>query len=230
MSLVAAITASLSAQLEVFTADIIRKTLKQVAQDFDLDYKVLKNYYEIPSRSKSEDAAEVPVPVVQVTPKAPAPKAAKAPKAVVTVADDVPVVALSKMKKADLVELCEQMGLDSEGTVPVLRGRIKDARGDAPAPAPAKTAPDPEAPPPKAKATKAKATPAKKAAPPPPPPPLEEEGDDGEDDADICQEIPVEFDEEYEDEADVDEHEGETLQTRLKRMLAMGGGDEGEDE
>jgi hypothetical protein len=31
---------------------------------------------------------------------------------------------LSKMKKAELVALCEELGVDSTGTVPALRGRL----------------------------------------------------------------------------------------------------------
>jgi ribosome silencing factor RsfS/YbeB/iojap len=38
-----------------------------------------------------------------------------------------PIPGLSSMKKADLVKCCEERGLESSGTVPVLRQRLRDA-------------------------------------------------------------------------------------------------------
>ena len=121
---------------------VINQTLKQVAHDYDLDYKELKTRYcskeslveyDVPvtvdlneALHEAEAEAEAETQVVH-HPDAepdeyafePAPKVkVKAPKVTAS-------KALSKMKKAELVEECEVRGLDSEGTVSQLRERLK---------------------------------------------------------------------------------------------------------
>jgi hypothetical protein len=211
---------------------VINQTLKQVCHDYDLDYKSLKARYcskaslveyETPaSKTVTVDLEETQVVHHAEAPSEPAspkPKSkGKAPKAKVP---EKALPALSKMKKAELVEECEVRGLDSEGTVAQLRERLKESRDGV---SEKKKAPS------KAKEVKEKKAPKeKKKLPPPPPPPveaLEEEGDedeDAEDDEvskDVCQRVPVD-DEEFEEEDD-----DEDLQSRLRKILA----DAGEEE
>ena len=229
---------------------VINQTLKQVCHDYDLDYKSLKarycskeslaEYETPPSKTVTVDLEETQVvhhaeaPSEPASPKpkskgkgkgkAPSPKAkAKAP--------EKALPALSKMKKAELVEECEVRGLDSEGTVAQLRERLKESR-DGSSETGKKKAPS------KAKEVKEKKAPKKKKLvelPPPPPPveALEEEEEDEDEDADaedevakdVCQRVPVEEDEEFEDEDD-----DEDLQSRLRKILAEAGEEEEEFE
>jgi hypothetical protein len=194
---------------------VITKTLKQVAHDYELNYKELKSRYcskesleeyELPGNTQvvtvdleesAEHSTKTPEPVVR--PKA---KAASA------------VMALSKMKKGDLVQECEERGLDSEGTVSQLKERVKDARDkESPPVKEKKKAPAPK----KEKASAPKEKKKKEEVPPPAPVVLKEDPDEEEDEEDdICQRVDDE-DEEF----DVpDEAEGDVLRERLRKMLA----------
>jgi len=190
---------------------VITKTLKQVAHDYELNYKELKSRYcskesldeyELPGNTQvvTVDLEETPEPVVR--PKA---KAASA------------VMALSKMKKGDLVQECEERGLDSEGTVSQLKERVKDARDkESPPVKEKKKAPAPKKEEKKASAPKEKKK--KKEVPPPAPVVLKEDPDEDEDDedGDICQRVDDE-DEEFDVPG---EAEGDVLRERLRKMLA----------
>jgi hypothetical protein len=105
----------------------VRSTLRQLTEDFEMDFKELK-------RSYLEDGAdfyEVSAPVGWGAAGAPVTKVPEASKAIVPAkapASSAPT-SLSKMKKEDLIRVCQDMGLDIEGTVPELRTRIKDAGG-----------------------------------------------------------------------------------------------------
>ena len=123
---------------------VITQTLKQVAHDYDLDYKALKNRYcskeslvEYVTVDLNEARHEAETQIVdhdeyafepEPEPKVTVPK----PKAKVTASKVKPAMALSKMKKAELVEECEVRGLDSEGTVSQLRERLKNSRDPEP--------------------------------------------------------------------------------------------------
>ena len=171
------IMAEFSSILDERIKSVINRTLKQVAHDYDLDYKELKSKY---CSKESLDEYELPEQTQVVTvdleeeitpapaPKVPAPKpVVKAPKAKASVA----VMALSKMKKGDLVKECEERGLESDGTVAQLKERVKEARDkDEPAPAKEKK----KAPAPTKEKAPAKEKPAKetKEVVPPPPPPV----------------------------------------------------------
>ena len=210
----------------------IAKIIKQIASDYNLDFEEMKSRYcgetsfelsistkELKKNQLTVDL-EAPAPVKTVKipkPKAPKavdapPKAPKIPKP--TKVPDEPKgpapMALSKMKKPDLVAECEERGLDSEGTVAQLKERVKDARAASGEKKPARK----------------KAEPKPKAAPPPPPPvPLEEE--DGEED----EESPgtKKFRDELEEEEE-EEEEHDDLQARLRKILAEAEEDEFEDE
>ena len=211
----------------------IAKIIKQIASDYNLDFEEMKSRYcgdtsfelsistkELKKNQLTVDL-EAPAPVKTVKipkPKAPKavdapPKAPKIPKP--TKVPDEPKgpapMALSKMKKPDLVAECEERGLDSEGTVAQLKERVKDARAASGEKKPARK----------------KAEPKPKAAPPPPPPvPLEEE--DGEED----EESPgtKKFRDELEEEEEEEEEEHDDLQARLRKILAEAEEDEFEDE
>ena len=196
----------------------VAKILRQIASDYDLDYDEMKSRYcgassfeqSVPAakakvKDKSvpvPDEIEVPVPV-PVKAKAVVPRVPDVvPEPVVVAKKKMPtLMAFSKMKKGDLVSECEMRDIDSEGTVAQLKERIKEAR-----------ALDDDAPPPKVKAPpKAKGSPKPKAkgkgkgkgkaAPPPPPPPP-----------------PVLLEEEEEEEDDELE-EGDSVESRLRKML-----------
>ena len=155
---------------------VITQTLKQVAHDYSLEYKELKARYcskesltEFVPRSGQTVTVDLEVPA-EVEVEAPAKKVPTVKKTGVS-------MALSKMKKTDLVRECEERGLDSEGTVSQLKDRVKEARDQE----------DPETKPketkakPKVKAKEPKAPKAKKVvAPPPPPVALEEDEDEDE--------------------------------------------------
>lgn len=132
--------------------------LKQIAADYSLDYKELKSRYtgptslELyePAKSKKSkvpevheeeemDLADDPPTSAPVSPVAKAPKAKKSKpkekpkeKAVVKAKEAVPGVpmALSKMKKQDLLDELSGLGIDTDSkmTVVVLKGMVKDAR------------------------------------------------------------------------------------------------------
>ena len=228
------IMAEFSTMLDERIRSVINRTLKQVAHDYELDYKELKakycskeslGEYELPEQTQvvTVDLEEEITPVPKAPEPKPAPKPApKAPKAKAPGA----VMALSKMKKGDLVKECEERGLDSEGTVAQLKERVKEARDkDEPAPTREKKAPTREK---KAPApTKEKAPAKKEVVPPPPPVALEEEADE-----DVCQraEEPDTEEEEDADEEWEDTDTGASLKDRLRKILADAGEEEEEYE
>jgi hypothetical protein len=196
-------TASIMKQMEALVEEkvkgIINKTLKQVSHDYSLDYKELKARYCDPS------SFEMSVP----TPKKVVPVVSN--KLIIDLAEpSAPVInfvatmAISKMKKPDLVTECDMRGIDSEGTVTQLKERVKLARESDSPKAKVKAAPKPRVP----------KEPKKKEVPPPPPPvsiPLEEEEDEEEE----C----LHIEDEMEDIEDEMEFEEEDLQTRLRKIL-----------
>ena len=210
----------------------IAKILRQVASDYSLDFEEMKSRYcgkssfetMVPTKQVQVDLEEpdVPeVPEVPVSKKKPSKPKPKEPK------EDTSKkpMALSKMKKPDLVAECEERGLDSEGTVAQLKERLKEARES-----------DTPAAPKEKKPAKKKASTKKKAAPPPPPSPepLEEEEPEEEEEleepdspggvrAKMLREA-KEFEEEEPEEEDGD------LQARLRKILAEAEEEEFEDE
>ena len=148
------VMAEFSTLLDERIKSVITQTLKQVAHDYELNYKELKSKYCSKESLNEYETQTVSVDLEldathhdepEAEPKKKLPKAPKEsaehstkPKAVKESATqpkasspseqgDKPL-ALSKMKKADLVEECERRGLDSEGTIPQLKERVKDAR------------------------------------------------------------------------------------------------------
>lgn len=215
----------------------VAKILKQVANDYNLDFEEMKTRYcgkssfEVMVPTKELRVDLNPEPVEEV----PKPKV----KAVKKKDDEKKLTALSKMKKPDLVAECEERGLDSEGTVAQLKERVKEAReSESPAAAAPKTkkpAAKKEKAPKEKKAKESK----KKVVPPPPPPPepLEEEPEtEGEDDepdspggvrAKKLRELAAEL----EAEEDIEEEEEEDdVQERLRKILAEAEEEEFEDE
>jgi hypothetical protein len=217
---------------------VITRTLKQVAHDYELSYKDLKARY---CSKESLDTYDVPgntqVVTVDLEPesfKEPEPVKVKEAKVVVSKS----FMALSKMKKGDLVRECEERGLDSEGTVSQLKDRVKEARDkESPASSPKEkksSAPkekEKKAPAPKEKEKKAPAPKKSKVVVPPPPPVAleEEEEDEGaetEADEDICQRVDDD-DEEFVDEDAEDA--GGSIQERLRKLLAEANEEEEEE-
>jgi len=241
------VMAEFSSLLDERIKSVITQTLKQVAHDYELNYKELKSKYcskeslneyetqtvsvdlELDATHHDEPDAEAALAPKKAT-KAKAPKepkeSATQPKASSPSEQGDKPLALSKMKKADLVEECERRGLDSEGTIPQLKERVKDARA---AEEPAKTkvkepkkaskvkesaehstkpkVKEPKAPKESAEhSTKPKKAPKVKepdAPPVPPAPSLEEE-----DFEPVCRRCPDEVDDEVEEEAVGEEDEG----------------------
>jgi hypothetical protein len=210
-----AVLSDLESLLDERIKSVITQTLKQVAHDYELDYKELKSRY---CSKESLDEYEFPGHTQVVTVDLEEKHSTEAPevpkkesKAVVPKA----VMALSKMKKGDLVLECEERGLDSEGTVSQLKERLKAARdGEGTAPVKKSSAPKKEKAASKPK-EKAKPKEKKKAVVPPPPPVAleEDEEEDPDEDEDICQRV----DEEFEDE---DEDDTIRLQRNLQKILA----------
>lgn len=175
---------------------------RQVASDYNLDYKEMmdrytgKSSFAVYADHDQTQEIEVPVPSPKAkASKTKAPKASKATEAKEPKAKAVEKVrmALSKMKKADLVAELDEQGIDTDGlTVAMLKELVKEARAKEGAPVKSKAkAKSPEASPKKAKKSKKAETPepspkkAKKgkkvkAPEPEPEPELEEEGDDEE--------------------------------------------------
>ena len=224
----------------------ISKILRQVASDYNLDFEEMKARYcgessfELSEPVKPKvpkvqgpnvlevDLEALPAPVKVPKPKAPAkPKSPKVPKPKVTpdqafsdahvYTEPEKLMALSKMKKPELVAECDSRGLDSEGTVAQLKDRVKDAREADPAAATkgkGKTKP------------KADPKPKKVSLPPPPPPvPLEEEGDTVDEEGDPDKEEVDPEEDEFEVEAEEDD-----LQARLRKILAEAEEEEFEEE
>jgi hypothetical protein len=227
----------------------VAKILKQVASDYNLDFEEMKTRYcgkssfelMVPTKQVTVDLEESdPVSEPESEPEVvspPKPKAKKAKAAKAKVDTTSKLMALSKMKKPDLVAECEERGLDSEGTVAQLKERVKEAReseGDA-KPTKAKAAPkEKKAKEPKEKKPKASK---KKAAPPPPAPveePLEEEeiepDSPGAIRAAMLRKQKGEPEPEEEDELFEEEDEEEDMQTRLRKILAEAEEEEFDDE
>jgi len=235
----------------------VAKILKQVANDYNLDFEEMKTRY----CGKSSFELMVPTKQVEVdledpdrfainskTPEpesdteiVPAPKAKKKASKPKEPKEDTSkkLMALSKMKKPDLVAECEERGLDSEGTVAQLKERVKEAR-ESESPAAPKAAKKPAAKKEKvAKETKEKKAPSKKkVAPPPPPPPepLEEELEeedvetDGEEEPDSPGGVRAKMLREAKEFEEEPEEEEEDLQARLRKILAEAEEEEFEDE
>ena len=218
---------------------VITQTLKQVAHDYELNYKELKSRYcskeslteyDVPGSTQVVSVdLEVDAPVPK--PKKPSAKrAAKEPKASSEQGDKL--LALSKMKKSDLIEECERRGLDSEGTIPQLKERVKDARAGAePVKEPkAKSKVKPKEPKVKAKEPKVKP---KEPVVQPPPASLEEEEFEP-----VCRKYPDEVEDEdvEEEEEDIevedelDDEDVDDRQTRLRKILASYGEQLDEDD
>lgn len=207
---------------------VIARTLKQVAHDYELDYKELKSRY-CSKESLDEYVPSVQTQIVTVDLEVEAEAEVKPSKAKIPSA----VMALSKMKKCDLVRECEERGLDSEGTVSQLKERVKDARSsEHPEPVKDKKKPVPKKEPaPKKEKKPAPKKEKKEVVPPPPPVALEEEKDDDdepadteEEDEDICQRAD---DEEFEE--DEDEDNGSSMHDKLRKLLAEANEEEEED-
>lgn len=227
-------TASIMKQFESLVEEkvkgIINKTLKQVSHDYNLDYKELKSRYCDPSsfemsvptpKKVSKKVVEIEIiPVEKPVSKKLIIDLAE-PSAPVT--NFVATMAISKMKKPDLVTECDMRGIDSEGTVTQLKERIKLARESDTPKAKAKAAPKPRVP----KVVKDK----KKEVLPPPPPvstPLEEENDDEkEEECGECIHKTCIIEDEMEFEEETEEEE---LQTRLRKILLEAEADEDEEE
>ena len=225
------VMAEFSSLLDERIKSVITQTLKQVAHDYELNYKELKSKYcskeslnEYETQTVSVDleldATHHDEPEAEPKKKLPKAKAPKEPKESAgqpkapnepSEQGDKPL-ALSKMKKADLVEECERRGLDSEGTIPQLKERVKDARA---AEEPAKTkvkepkkaskvkesaehSTKPKVKEPKEPKAPKKSTKVKEpdAPPVPPAPSLEEE-----DFEPVCRRCPDEVDDEVEEDA-----------------------------
>jgi hypothetical protein len=214
---------------------VITQTLKQVAHDYELNYKELKarycskeslTEYDVPGGTQVVSVdLEVDAPVPK--PKKPSAKrAAKEPKAASEQGDKL--LALSKMKKADLIEECERRGLDSEGTIPQLKERVKDARAGAePVKEPKAPKAKPKEPKVKPKEPKVKA---KEPVVQPPPASLEEEEFEP-----VCRKCPDEVEDEEEEEEievedELDDEDVEDRQTRLRKILASYGEQLDEDD
>jgi len=204
----------------------VAKILRQVASDYNLDFEEMKSRYcgkssfetMVPTKQFQVDLEEPEVPEVPKKKKASKPKEPK----------DVEVkkpMALSKMKKPELVAECEERGLDSEGTVAQLKERLKEARdSDTPSA-------------PKEPAKKKASTKKKAAPPPPPPPPLEEEFEEEEEELEepdspggVRAKMLRDASEFEEEEPEEEEEEDGDLQARLRKILAEAEEEEFEDE
>ena len=93
---------------------VVKHTLIQVASDYQMDKVKFKEDYLGDSDSTFKVAP----------PRAPKPREAP-----IVEPEPEPPLALSKMKKEQLVEACQTMRLSIDGTVPILRQRIKEAGG-----------------------------------------------------------------------------------------------------
>ena len=215
----------------------IAKILKQVASDYDLDFEEMKSRYcgkssfemMVPTKQvevdledsdhkgiDSKPASSSSSPVKAKKTKAKAKKAPKEP--------ETKLMALSKMKKPELVAECEERGLDSEGTVAQLKDRLKDARsGEEPV---VKEKKEPV----KKKSPKKKATKKKEVIPEPKETePLEEEDDEPDSPGGIRARM-IRDAREFEDELEEDEEPEDNLQERLRKILAEAEEEEFEDE
>jgi hypothetical protein len=206
--------AEFSSLLDERIKSVITRTLKQVAHDYDLNYNELKSRY---CSKESLDEYDVPVNthVVTVDLEEPEPKpkpepVKKVPKVVKAKALGA-VMALSKMKKVDLVKECEERGLDSEGTVSQLKERVKESR-EKDNPDKVVSSPKKDKAPPAKKDSKSTKKKKSEVVPPVVPVAVKE-------DEDICQRV-----EEFEEEDD-----GLSMQERLRKILAEANDEEFEE-
>ena len=238
-----AILSELDALVEERLKRVITQTLKQVAHDYSLNYKDLKTRYcasappPAPALPPSVPAPPTPPQVAPVAAVPPAPAGPQVPSAAAgPPAPAVPPesqLAMSKMKKRDLELECERRGLCPDGTISELKERVKHARLLEKPAKKARKPKDPNAPKKERKkspsppaASSASGAPATSAAPVAPgaplkaPRPLEIEDDDVDlDDAD-----------EFEKEFDEEDDQGETMQSRIRRLLAEHGEELDEDD
>jgi hypothetical protein len=105
----------------------VRSTLRQITNDYDLEFADLKKTYLEDGADFYDVAAPVGFATGGSSTQAP-PVAPSKSTAIVTTTKSAPT-SLSKMKKEDLIRACHELGLDIEGTVPELRARIKEAGG-----------------------------------------------------------------------------------------------------
>jgi hypothetical protein len=105
----------------------VRATLRQITNDYDLEFADLKKSYLEDGADFYDVAAPVGFATGGSSTQAP-PVAPSKSTAIVTTTKSAPT-SLSKMKKEDLIRACHELGLDIEGTVPELRSRIKEAGG-----------------------------------------------------------------------------------------------------
>jgi hypothetical protein len=224
---------------------------RQVASDYNLDYKEMMDRYTGKSSfAVYADSDQSPVEISVPVAKAPKPKAPKSPKVVKAKEPEKARMALSKMKKADFVAELEEQGIETEGlTVVKLKELVKEAReksGDKPAkgkkpkeaspePSPKKVKkakkvkePEPESEPEETpKAKKPKKDKKKKAKEPEPEPEPEPELEEEEmDDVPVIDPEPFE-----EDDGDMEAKNEADLNARLRAILAEDAdGDETSDE
>jgi len=211
---------------------LLSSVFKQISADYNLDYKEMmdrytgKSSFAIYSDHDQETIdLEKPAPVKES--KKVAIKSKKM--------EEVKPMALSKMKKADLVSELEDQGIDTDGlNVAKLKELVKEAReksGSKPSKGGKKAKePEPEPEPsPKKKTKKSKKadSPKKKSKKakepePEPEPELEEEEFEIEPVVD-----PVEFEE---DEEDLEAANQEDLEARLRAIIAEANGDEEESD
>jgi len=233
-----AILSELDSLVDVRIQRVITQTLKQVAYDYSLNYKELKTRYctvtppappPSPVAPPAQPPAKPPVapptpPQVPPTPPVPqVPSAAAGPP--VAPESQLP---MSKMKKRDLEIECERRGLCPDGTISELKERVKHARLLEKPAKKARKPKDPNAPKKERKKKEVSPSPpaassasAAPAAPVKASRPLEIE-DDEEDNLDDADEFEKEFDEE--------DDQGETMQSRIRRLLAAHGEELNEDD
>jgi hypothetical protein len=126
----------------------ISKILKQVAHDYKLDFEDMKSRYLGPESFEKQKDLQGETQIVDLEPEIepatkpkskpkkaaePKPKKAAEPKKAVVAepkeaAEPGAVIPLSKMKKADLVAELTTLGLDTDGSVALLKDRVKTAR------------------------------------------------------------------------------------------------------
>ena len=131
-SLPCAILSALGSRLSTLSiGDIVAYTVKQTLKQLSHDNKDVLVYSDLKvlylSDSSSSEDGDVPPPskpkskVVKIEEAVPEVKAVSKPKVDLS----VPPKSYSKMKKDELLGICDGLGLDRDGTVPQLRARIK---------------------------------------------------------------------------------------------------------
>jgi hypothetical protein len=220
---------------------LLSSVFKQISADYNLDYKEMMDRYTGKSSfavyaDHDQETIDLDKPVKESKKSAPKSKQM----------EEVKLMALSKMKKADLVSELEEQGIDTDGlNVAKLKELVKEARekvGAKPAKKSKEPEPEPEVKSPKKKSKKSKKakepepepepSPKKKSKKskkakepePEPEPELEEEAFDESEIEPVVD--PVEFEEE---EEDLEAANQEDLEARLRAIIAEANGDD-EDE